>query len=489
MKNISSLKKQLEVQDNSIHGILADDYKTTLTEDGVVLEFHNGDCFRVPCLQLRPYQKEAFVKLFIEDYRRLFLVRPRRAGKEVESWNFLLCAAILRPGMYIMMYPERTRARKILWDGAITLPNNESLPFKEMVPKFLLAKKPIEDEMKLVFKNGSIIIIMGCDDDPDKVRGMNPLGVVFSEYAFSNPKVSNNIMPALRINGGWALYQTTYNGMNHAYRMFQDNKENELWFCRADSVLTCVDEDGNRYVTDEMIDEDRRAGLPEFMIQQEYYSEVSEIQTNFYFSREIKFIDENGKIKPNLVMTGKPVYTFWDLGIGQSDYMAIVFAQFDERNNPVVVNYFEGNSFGFEFYVNEINTFCAKNNVVHKEAYFPHDGKKTSSQTGQTSEGFVRDLGLQVTSVERTKTKGSAINLVRKQLYNTSFDSENTRHLIKCLSEYQKKYNEKNDIYESKPIHNWSSHAVDAFQTMSQAISKDLICNQNYCHEVITMRG
>ena len=48
----------------------------------------------LPLVSLRPYQKEIQDKLFQEGYKRFFLVRPRRAGKEMESWNLLIQGAL-----------------------------------------------------------------------------------------------------------------------------------------------------------------------------------------------------------------------------------------------------------------------------------------------------------------------------------------------------------------------------------------------------------
>ncbi len=46
---------------------------------------------------------------------------------------------------------------------------------------------------------------------------------------------------------------------------------------------------------------------------------------------------------------------------------------------------------------------------------------------------------------------------------------------IDCLSNYSKIFDEKNNIYEDHPLHDWTSHAVDAYHTMTLVIENQLI--------------
>ena len=94
-------------------------------------------------------------------------------------------------------------------------------------------------------------------------------------------------------NGGWMIGQSTFDGMNHFYQMIENNKDDPLWYCRVDSIATLIDENGDRYISDAMVEEDRRAGMPEYLIQQEYYGVVQINQETKYFAHDIKEIFEN----------------------------------------------------------------------------------------------------------------------------------------------------------------------------------------------------
>jgi hypothetical protein len=260
MREIKALRDQaIELKTS----MLANNYTFERDENfNLKINFSSTESIVVPMFQLRPYQLAVQKVLFGGESKRILVQWPRRSGKEVFSWSACYQAAITDPGMYIMAYPTNVRARKILWQGAALI-NGVSTKFIDMIPKRLLAKKPNDQEMTIELVNGSLIWIVGCDIDPDKLRGTNPRGICFCELAFSDPRVLYTMLPVLRQNGGWLIGQSTYDGMNHFYWMLKKNRSDPLWYCREESIVSLVDENGNPYITEEDVDEDRRAGMPE----------------------------------------------------------------------------------------------------------------------------------------------------------------------------------------------------------------------------------
>jgi len=407
-------------------------------------------------------------------------VRPRRAGKEVESWNLILQAAIESSGLYLMIYPTNVRARIVLWDGAITLPGGESLKFLDMIPKRFIMNLN-NQEMTVKLTNGSVIRILGSDIDPDKLRGVNVRGAVFSEYAFSDPRVLHILMPVFRQNNGWFILQTTFNGMNHAYAYMNEVKDNPEWYCRVDSIETLVDEQGTRYVTDEMIAEDRRSGMPEYMIQQEYYSVILANHEILYFSNELAMLYKEAKLIDDLILPSRRVRMFMD--IGYNDSTSIILAQFDERSNPCIIAYHECNNKPLEYYVRWGEAFCIKHGLLLSQIFAPHDGEKHDFNTAKNTVDFGRDLGYEILVVQRPKSKINAIQSMRRMLYRTKFNKSETARLVQCLANYSKEFDAKKGVYKDSPLHNWASHGVDSYQTMTLAIDANLISDTQ--HEIV----
>lgn len=452
-------------------------------KNNLLVTWGDGYQVRLPVIDFRPYQLEARDVLVNAESKRLLVQWPRRSGKEVTTWNIIIDFAISEPGMYIMAYPTNVRARKILWEGAMLNKNTgSSIKFIEMIPRRLLARKPNDADMTIHLTNGSLIWVVGCDIDPDKLRGTNPRGIVFSELAFSDPKVLYNMMPVLRQNEGWLFGQSTYDGMNHFYWMLTKNKADPLWFCREENINTLVDEDGKPYITDADVDEDRRAGMPEYLIQQEYYGNVQINEETKYFAIAINEVHKAERIIKKHYLPNKPVYSFYDIGV--HDYTAITLVQFESRSGklwPNVVGYIENNNRPLAFYVSEIRSFCNARNLTHKAHYIPHDGANRSFGDGlKTTQDYLTEMGEMAFIVKRPSSHKVAIEAIRQKLYMTTFNEENTGRLIDCLSNYEKEFDDKMGMFKDKPVHDWSSHGVKSFQTLVLALESELIVEVSY---------
>lgn len=118
--------------------------------------------------------------------------------------------------------------------------------------------------MKFTLANGSFIQILGSENI-DGLRGISPRGIVFSEYAFHNPTAWDVMRPILKENGGWAIFNSTPNGKNHFYDMYNMAQENDAWFCQRKTAKD------TGMVNDADIEEERKSGMTEEMIQQEYF--------------------------------------------------------------------------------------------------------------------------------------------------------------------------------------------------------------------------
>lgn len=473
---IRDLRSELKQATKLVMGAKASQFELTRSKStgNLKLLYADGHSYSLPVIPLRPYQLDLQVKLYIEGIKRHFRILPRRSGKEVESWNMIVQGSIVQPGLYLMIYPTNVRARMVLWEGQISLPDGTSLKFLDMIPKELI-QSINNQEMSIKLVNGSVIRILGSDIDPDKLRGTNPLGIVISEFAFCDPRVMYILLPILRQNGGWLILQSTFNGRNHAYFLYKDIKDNPLWACRVDSVESLVDEEGKRYITDEMIDEDRKSGMPEHLIQQEYYSQVQLNEESIYFAHQIKFLEDNTRIVPELHLPNTRVYTATDKG--RNDNNVMLMFQVDRLGNPVIIDYLEANNRTPDFYFDEARRRAAKLGLYVYTHFYPHDGAERDYNTGKNTVDFGQEYGAIVKIVPRPIRKIDAIQQMRKMLYKTKFKAETTGRLIDALSNYSKVFDEKLGVYRDEPMHNWCSHPVDAYQTLTLAVDGGMLAD------------
>ena len=193
--------------------------------------------------------------------KRAVAVWHRRAGKDSVALNMTVCAAFQRVGTYWHMLPQQAQARKVIWDG---IDREGRRMIDQVFPEVVRGGKASQQEMKISLVNGSMWQLCGSDNF-DSLVGANPVGVVFSEYSVADPQAWDYIRPILAENGGWALFIYTPRGKNHGYRLLMSSREDDRWF----SEILTVEDTGT--IPMEAIDDERKAGMSEEMIQQEFF--------------------------------------------------------------------------------------------------------------------------------------------------------------------------------------------------------------------------
>ena len=118
---------------------------------------------------------------------------------------------------------------------------------------------------------------------------------------------------------GWAIFNYTPRGKNHGFDLFEMAKNNPKWFVQKLTV------DDTKVLTEEEIDEERKSGMTEDMIQQEYYCSFTAAIQGAYYWKQYDEAERAGRFMNVPYDDNVPVYTVWDLGV--SDAMAIGFYQ------------------------------------------------------------------------------------------------------------------------------------------------------------------
>jgi phage terminase large subunit len=282
---------------------------------------------RVPILRPRAWQREVLVARE-QGIRRLVVVVHRRAGKTVLGLTLLILGMLQRPGVYFYLAPFYNMGRKILWDGRDHL----GRPFLDHFPPALVrAKNETEMQIELATAHGasSIFQVLGADQ-PDRLRGVNPFGVVLDEFSIMETAHPWDLLrPILAENGGWAAFLYTPAGRNHGHELYEQARQRADWFTTLktteDTRRDGPGEDGGSIISRAQIEEEIAAGMPRELANQEFGCSFVSATPGAYFSKELDDAERGGRIRnvpwdPTLGVT-----TAWDLGI--SDAMAICFAQ------------------------------------------------------------------------------------------------------------------------------------------------------------------
>jgi hypothetical protein len=353
-----------------------------------------------------------------------------------------------RRGNYWHVYPYYAQARKAIWEGK----TKEGKSYLDFIPPQLIKSKD-KQQMSFELINGSIWRLVGADN-PDSLVGAGPVGVVYSEYSLQKPSVAEYIRPMILENDGWEAYNFTPRGENHAYHLLEMAKDNPKWFV---SVLT-IDDTG--VITKEQIDEERKQGKSEEIIQQEYYCSFKGSIEGAYFAAEMRRAAEDNRITEVPHDTALPVYTFWDLGY--NDTTAIWFLQPQRGGAFRVIDYYENNGESLAHYSRVLEDKRREGYDI-KALQFPHDGDSHSVQTGKSPAQIMRDLKWQVDVLPRTNDKLVDIDAARSILNACYFDKVKCKAGIEALKQYRKEYDENRKVFKSRPLHDWSSNGADAF--------------------------
>ena len=390
--------------------------------------------------------------------KRAALCWHRRAGKDSFAINYLATCAMQKVGVYWHMLPSATQARKVIWNG---IDRNGRKVIDQAVP-MAIRKKTHDQEMYIELINGSVIQMVGSDNF-DSLVGANPVGVVFSEYAIANPAAWAYIRPMLAENGGWAIFISTPRGHNHFHRMFKLNADAPNWFCEMRDIDQTFREDGSPIITQEILQEERREGMEESLLQQEYYVSWEGGLQGAYYTEEINDIRTN-RMGFYAADPRKYAMTAWDIGV--RDKTAIgVFMAHPETGHPILMDAYEDRNKGLPHYIKHVRQW-PYNFHYH---FGPHDLKKTEFTNNQQVCDTAYDLGINFEVLPKGDL-ASGIDNTRAFLKVLHVnENENTLHVMDMLSAYRREFDDKNNIFKDKPVHDYASDSADMIRYAAQA--------------------
>lgn len=388
--------------------------------------------------------------------KRIIAVWHRRSGKEKTFINVVAKAMQQRVGTYFYLFPTYAQAKKAIWDGK----DREGFPFVKHFPDDLVAKRNSSD-LKIEYKNGSIFQLVGTDNI-DTLMSTNPIGCVFAEYSLQDPSAWEFIRPILRENGGWAAFDYTPRGKNHGYTLYQMAIDNPDWFVSRLTVADTRRDDGLPIITQEMIESERREGVSEEMIQQEYYVSFEGVMDGSYYGKQLEQARKDGRIGRIPYEPSIGVETWWDIGVGDST--SIWFTQ-SVRREIRVIDYLEASGESLSYYAKELQL----KPYVYSAHHGPHDLQVREWASGgadgkpKSRIEVAKSLGINFQIVPNMSVD-DGIDAARAIIASCWFDSDKCARGLSALASYHKEYDSKLKMFRSYPSHDWSSHASDAFR-------------------------
>ena len=407
-----------------------------------------------------PRKFQNYLHQRIRDYRWSVLVCHRRFGKTVCMINHLLMAALtskVSNPRYAYIAPTFKQAKSIAWDYI--------KQFTHKIPGVRFN----ETELRVDLPNKARITLLGSENC-DGLRGIYLDGCVIDEYANVNDRLFPEIIrPALSDRKGFCIFIGTPQGMNNNfYELFQHAKGADDWFYfKAKASETKV------------VDQDELTKAKEVMGENKFKQEfecdwIANIEGSIY-GKTLAKMENQRQITRVPYDPSLPVNTAWDLGV--SDHSAIIFFQQLGRSINII-DYHEERGQGMPHFIELVKN----KEYIYKDHFAPHDIEVTDFSNGKTRREVAYQLGIRFKVVPKLPLE-DGIHATTMTLPRCWIDVDHCKKLIDALRHYHRKYLDKNRMFRSKPVHDWSSHACDALRYMSIGLTE--ISNRQTAPQVV----
>jgi hypothetical protein len=395
--------------------------------------------------------------------KRAIAIWHRRAGKDEIALHHTAVSAFRKVGNYWHCLPEYAQARKAIWTAVN--PHTGARRIDEAFP-LALRESTNDHEMFIRLINGSTFQCIGSDQYSRTV-GSSAAGVVFSEYALSNPSAWAYMRPMLEENDGWAVFITTPRGRNHAKALYDYAAQRDDWFSEMLPVS----------VTGALSAEQQANALAEYKAlygadagqaayDQEYEVSFSASIPGSFYAAEMALVRAEGRIIDDVeALDNCPVNRAWDLGVTDSTSIWMYQAQ---GGQIVILDHITSNGVGVEWYRDEIFRLYEQRGWMHGNDYVPHDAKVKEWGSGRTRVETMSGLGLSPMLVPLS-TVEDGVNAVRRMLPLCIFHPRCEDGGISALEQYRREWDDDKKCFKPTALHDWTSHPADAFRYLAMS--------------------
>lgn len=418
----------------------------------------------------RPRESQMAAWTYLErGGRHAELIWHRRYGKDEVALHRTACAAFERHANYWHMLPEYAQARKAIWDAVN--PRSGKRRIDEAFPAEVRAGI---DNTKMIIrlKGGSSWQVVGSDN-PDSLVGSTPAGIVYSEWALSNPNARAYLRPIITENNGWQIFITTPRGRNHAHTTYKAAHKNML--AGEDSFAQILDATETGVLTPEQLARELRDYIADFgedfgraKFEQEYMCSFEAAILGAILARSLGIAEKEGRISDDVQHDpyGAPIEITCDLG--RRDTATWWFWQ-PMIGGYQIVDHDSGWGIDAEEWCVRLKAALAcfqsaTGKPVLGRIWLPHDAKaKTFSAKRSAVEIFLDEFGADHVAMVPRSSIADRVNAARVLIHRVKFNETKCQRGLDALRSWRYEYDEDKKIFSSDPLHDWSSHDGDGF--------------------------
>jgi len=404
----------------------------------------------------KPRPQQALVHKELDKHRYAVLLCHRRFGKTTLCLNHLVKKCLTNKNFnprYHYICPTYKMAKSIGWD------------FLKYYTKNIPGTKFNESELRADFINGSRITLLSSEN-PDSIRGIYSDGVIIDETSMITAALVDEVVtPALSDRRGFMYMVGTPAGMqNILYDYFNKAQADDKWFLyKAKASETKI------VAEDEL--EAALSVMGEAKYNQEFEcSFIGNIRGSIYGDL-VNDLDDAKRIGNVPYDPAHLVNTAWDLGY--TDACSIIFFQ-QISHNIHIIDYYENEKEALPHYAEVLK----EKEYIYGNHYAPHDVEQTDFSSGYTRREVASNYGIRFRVSPRIPLE-DGIHAVKMILPRCKINSDNCSDLLIALRHYHRKYNDKERVYKIKPVHDFSSHPMDALRCLATGIQEQQITNKD----------
>lgn len=379
-----------------------------------------------------------------DTHRQNVAVCHRRFGKTVAAVNQLIKAAVTCPRdrpRFAYIAPTYAMGKQVAWDYI--------QHFAAPAPGLQINQA----ELRADFLNGGQVRIFGASN-PDSLRGIYLDGVVFDEFGMMAKNIYSEVVrPALTDREGWMVFLGTPAGKNQFYEVATEARGNPAWGFREfkASQTGLISEAELKQARQDMTADE---------YAQEFECSFEAAVKGAIYSAELEQARTSGRVTRVPIEPGLPVDTDWDLGVGDST--AIWFSQSFRSGEVRMVDYYESDGEGLPHYVKVLKD----RGYTYGQHWAPHDIQVREFSSGRSRYGTAKSLGITFQVTPNIPIE-DGIHAVRMLLPRCWFDADRCQAGLEALQHYKRDYNTRLQEFKSQPVHDWASHASDAFRGLA----------------------
>lgn len=181
------------------------------------------------------------------------------------------------------------------------------------------------------------------------------------------------------------------------------------------------------------------------------------------YDDEIQDAMQSGRITDIPYDPRYPVYTYWDIGVG--DATSIGFFQKLPSGRWNMIDYYEDSGKSMVFYRQILDT----KGYFYGSHYGPHDLKQRDKFTAETTANLASNIGINFIVLPRAEiTEG--IRVTKMKLPLLWIDKTKCEKFLESIKKYRYEWDDDKKVYSTKPVHDWTSHAADMLRYWGMAL-------------------